>query len=74
LVTYHVTQPDHSDFAPWVKMIYQFAINQESMEQSYIGHNHNNSYQGGKAKDINVMDVDGMNLNAAKIHPQEREW
>ena len=54
-------------------MIHQLAVNQESIEQSRKGNNHNNGYQGGKAKDVDAMDIDGMNLNAAKIHPQERE-
>src|SRR3981081_4635850 len=73
LVACQVTQPDRSDFAAWVRIIHQLAVNQESMEQSRKGNNHNNGYQGGKAKDVDAMDVDGMNLNAAKIHPQERE-
>src|ERR1700716_1652827 len=54
-------------------MIHQLAVNQESMEQSRKGNNHNNGYQGGKAKDVDAMDVDGMNFNDAKIHPQEGE-
>jgi hypothetical protein len=74
LVTCQVTQPDRSDFTICVKMIHQLAVNQESMEQSRKGNSHNNGYQGGKAKDADVMDVDGMNLNAVKIYPQEREW
>jgi hypothetical protein len=46
----------------------------ENMEQACKGNNHNNSYQSDKAMDVNVMDMDGTNLNTAKIHPQEREW
>ena len=44
LVACQVTQPDRSDFAAWVKMIHQLAVNQESMEQSRKGNNHNNGY------------------------------
>jgi hypothetical protein len=73
LVTCQVTQPDCSAFTVWVKMIHQLAVNQESMEQSHKGNNHNNGYQGSKTKDIDVIDVDSMNLNATKIYPQERE-
>jgi hypothetical protein len=69
LVACQVTQPDRNDFAAWVKMIQQLAVNQVSMKQSRKGNNHNNGYQGSKAKDVDAMDVDGMNLNAAKIHP-----
>ena len=41
-------------------MIHQLAVNQESMEQSRKGNNiyHNNGNQGGKAKDVDAMDVD----------------
>jgi hypothetical protein len=75
LVACQITQPDQGNFTVWVKMIHQLAVNLESMEQSCKGNNHyhyhNNRNQGGKAKDVDAMDVDSMNLNPAKIYPQE---
>ena len=79
LVACQVTQPDRDDFSGWVEMVHKLSINQESMEQSYKGGNnnhHNNSGNYiGKAKDGkgDPMDLDNMRLNAAKIHPQERD-
>jgi hypothetical protein len=55
-------------------MIHQFVINQERMKQLRKGNNHNHNYQGGIVKDVDTLNVDGMNLNTAKIHPQEHKW
>jgi hypothetical protein len=69
LVTCQVTQLDRIDYAAWVKMIHQLAVNQESMEQLCKGYNHNNSYYSSKGKDTDTMDVDDMNLNTPKLYP-----